>query len=138
MFISLFFFFFLKPLRLFCFCTQLANEELSELQSELETLTEKNQQAEVDLAKKHGVTREKVCLHHFHFEEGGLENTCGVFVSQAKEMGRLLLAIDSLAQQCYLPAYGPLETMNTLTKMDMVKVLSSWRSFHSVRTASLS
>ncbi|XP_037551282.1 coiled-coil domain-containing protein 42 homolog [Nematolebias whitei] len=76
----------------------LANKELSELQSELETLKEKNQQAEADLVNMHGVSREK-----------------------AKEMGKLLLAINSLAQQCYLPAYGPLETMDTLTKMDMVK-----------------
>lgn len=34
------------------------------------------------------------------------------------------MAINNLAEQCYLPAYGPLENMNILTMMDMVKVIS--------------
>ncbi|KAM4542311.1 uncharacterized protein CCDC197 isoform 1-T1 [Odontesthes bonariensis] len=76
----------------------MAHKELPELQSELETLKERNKQAEVNLLMKQGVTRQKV-----------------------EEVGRLLIAINNLAQQCYLPAYGPLESMNTLTMMDMVK-----------------
>ncbi|XP_017270175.1 coiled-coil domain-containing protein 42 like-2 [Kryptolebias marmoratus] len=76
----------------------LASRELSELQGELESLREKNKQAEVDLIMEQGVSRVK-----------------------AEEMGRLLMAISSLAQQCYLPAFGSLERMTVLTMMDMVK-----------------
>lgn len=32
------------------------------------------------------------------------------------------MAINNLAEQCYISTYGPLENMNMLTKMDMVKV----------------
>ncbi|XP_036927614.1 coiled-coil domain-containing protein 42 homolog [Acanthopagrus latus] len=76
----------------------MAIKELSELQSELETLKEKNKQAEANLLTEQGLTREKV-----------------------KQVGILHMAINNLAQQCYLPTYGPLENMNTLTMMDMVK-----------------
>ncbi|XP_011483176.1 coiled-coil domain-containing protein 42 homolog isoform X2 [Oryzias latipes] len=76
----------------------MANKELSELQSELVTLEEKNKQTEANLMIKEGVVKEKV-------EEGA----------------RLLMAIDNLAQQCYLPTYGLLESMNVLFKMDMIK-----------------
>lgn len=43
---------------------------------------------------------------------------------QVKEMGAVLMAVNNLAEQCYLPAYGSLEKMNMLTKMDMVKVIA--------------
>ncbi|KAM9341279.1 uncharacterized protein CCDC197 [Symphorus nematophorus] len=76
----------------------MANKELSELQSELETLKEKNKQAEVNLLIEQGLSREKV-----------------------GEVGTLLMGINNLAEQCYLPAYGPLKNMNTSTMMDMVK-----------------
>ncbi|XP_034078080.1 LOW QUALITY PROTEIN: coiled-coil domain-containing protein 42 homolog [Gymnodraco acuticeps] len=76
----------------------MANKELSELQSELETLKEKNEQAEVNLLMEQGLSREKV-----------------------KEVGCLLMAINNLADLCYIATYGPLENMNILTKMDMVK-----------------
>ncbi len=33
------------------------------------------------------------------------------------------MAINNLAELCYLASYGPLENMNTLTMMDMVKVI---------------
>lgn len=32
------------------------------------------------------------------------------------------MAVSNLAEQCYIPTYGPLDNMNMLTKMDMVKV----------------
>lgn len=32
------------------------------------------------------------------------------------------MAVNNLAEQCYIPTYGPLENMSMLTKMDMVKV----------------
>lgn len=44
-------------------------------------------------------------------------------ISQVEEVGTLLMAINNLAEQCYLAAYGPLENMNILTMMDMVKVI---------------
>lgn len=34
------------------------------------------------------------------------------------------MAVNNLAEQCYLAAYGPLDKMNVLTMMDMVKVIS--------------
>lgn len=37
------------------------------------------------------------------------------------------MAINNLAEQCYLLAYGPLENMNILRMMDMVKVTSSYQ-----------
>ncbi|XP_035467110.1 coiled-coil domain-containing protein 42 homolog isoform X1 [Scophthalmus maximus] len=76
----------------------MANRKLSELQSELEMLEEKNKQAEVNLHMVQGLSREKI-----------------------EEVGRLLMAINNLAEQCHLPAYGPLENMSVLTMMDMVK-----------------
>lgn len=95
-----------------CMCVrvlQMAIKELSELQSELETLKEKNKQAEVSLLTEQGLTREKV-----------------------KQVGILHMAINNLAQQCYLPTYGPLENMNTLTMMDMVKVMHQGNSLINV------
>ncbi|XP_039992606.1 coiled-coil domain-containing protein 42 homolog [Xiphias gladius] len=76
----------------------MANKELSELQSELETLKERNKQAEVNLLMEQGLSREKV-----------------------EEVGSFLMAINDLAEQCYIPTYGPLGNMNVLTKMEMVK-----------------
>ncbi|CAB1457992.1 unnamed protein product [Pleuronectes platessa] len=76
----------------------MANKELSELQTELEMLKEKNEQAEVNLLMVQGLSTEKV-----------------------EEVGSLLMAVHNLAEQCYLPTYGPLENMNEPTKMDMVK-----------------
>ncbi|MED6275388.1 hypothetical protein CHARACLAT_026133 [Characodon lateralis] len=76
----------------------MSNKELSELQSELESLKEKNKQAEVNLLMKQDISRDKV-----------------------EEVGKLLMAVNNLAQQCYLPEFGPLESMSVLTMMDMVK-----------------
>ncbi|XP_067335311.1 coiled-coil domain-containing protein 42 homolog [Channa argus] len=76
----------------------MANKELYELQSELETIKEKSKQAEVNLLMEKGGLREKVI-----------------------QVGSLLMAINNLAEQCHIQAYGPLENMNALTMMDMVK-----------------
>ncbi|KAM8834279.1 uncharacterized protein CCDC197 [Synchiropus picturatus] len=74
------------------------NKELSELQSELESLQEMNKQAEGDLLMEGGQSRRKV-----------------------EASGSLLLAATNLADQCSLPAFGPLENMAVPTMMDMVK-----------------
>lgn len=47
---------------MFLYVLQMAIKELSELQSELETLKEKNKQAEVNLQMEQDLSREKVCL----------------------------------------------------------------------------
>lgn len=47
---------------------QMANKELSELQGELETLKEKNKQAEVNLLMEQGLSREKVCFQGYDLE----------------------------------------------------------------------
>ncbi|XP_054909274.1 coiled-coil domain-containing protein 42 like-2 [Poeciliopsis prolifica] len=78
--------------------TLMSSKELSELHSELESLKEKNRQVEVNLMMKRGVSREKV-----------------------EEVGKLLLAVNNLAQECYIPEFGLLEGMSVLTMMDMVK-----------------
>lgn len=46
----------------------MANKELSELQSELETLIEKNKQAEVNLLMEQGLSRERVCTQDNELE----------------------------------------------------------------------
>uniref|UniRef100_A0A3Q2T5N5 ubiquitinyl hydrolase 1 n=1 Tax=Fundulus heteroclitus TaxID=8078 RepID=A0A3Q2T5N5_FUNHE len=76
----------------------MSTKELCELQSELESLKEKNKQAEVNLLMNQGASREKV-----------------------EEVGKLLMAVNNLAQQCYISQYGPLKSMSVLTMMDMVK-----------------
>ncbi|KAM6912262.1 uncharacterized protein CCDC197 [Xenentodon cancila] len=76
----------------------MASKELLELQSELETLKEQNKKAETVLLVEQGVSREK-----------------------AEEVGKLLMAINNLAEQCYLPEYGHLERMSEVMMMDMVK-----------------
>lgn len=45
-----------------------------------------------------------------------------ICVSQVEEVGKLLMAVNNLAQECYIPEFGPLEGMSVLTMMDMVKV----------------
>ncbi|XP_054652282.1 coiled-coil domain-containing protein 42 like-2 [Dunckerocampus dactyliophorus] len=76
----------------------IASKELCELQRELESLKEKNKQEEDKLLTEQGQSRRK-----------------------AEEVGSLIMAINNLAEQCYLPAYGPLEDMSVSTMMDMVK-----------------
>ncbi|XP_076014641.1 uncharacterized protein CCDC197 [Genypterus blacodes] len=76
----------------------MANQDLSELQSEWERLKEKNKQTEMNLLVERDHARD-----------------------EAEEAGSMLMAIQNLAEQCYLPEYGPLENMNILTKMGMVK-----------------
>ncbi|XP_040056367.2 uncharacterized protein CCDC197 isoform X1 [Gasterosteus aculeatus] len=86
--------------------TLMANKELSEQRTELENLKEKNKQAEVNLLMEQGLSRQKV-----------------------EEEGRMLMAINNLAEQCYISAYGPLTNMSILTMMDMVKLVfrsTSW------------
>ncbi|XP_061599273.1 coiled-coil domain-containing protein 42 homolog [Cololabis saira] len=75
-----------------------ASKELLELQSELEILNEQNKKAEVVLLMQQGISREK-----------------------AEEVGKLLMAINNLAEQCYLPEYGNLQSMSKVMMMDMVK-----------------
>ncbi|XP_061751144.1 coiled-coil domain-containing protein 42 like-2 isoform X2 [Nerophis ophidion] len=76
----------------------MASKEIHELQRQLESLKEKNKQEEDKLLMEQGQSRKK-----------------------AEEVGSLILAVNNLAEQCYLPSYGPLESMNASTMMDMVK-----------------
>lgn len=105
-------------------------KELSELQSELETLKEDNKQAEANLLMEQGLSKEKVSFPvSLHVRENSRVLDANSFtlcaiISQVKKVGTLLMAVNNLAEQCYLAAYGPLEDMNALTKMDMVKVIT--------------
>ncbi|XP_077587680.1 uncharacterized protein CCDC197 [Stigmatopora nigra] len=76
----------------------MASKELDQLQRQLESLKEENKQAENHLFQEQEQSRKK-----------------------AEEIGSLILAINNLAEQCYLPAYGPLENMSASLRMDMVK-----------------
>ncbi|CAL9687008.1 unnamed protein product [Knipowitschia caucasica] len=75
----------------------MVNKELSELQNELEGLKDMNKEAEISLLTEQGQSREKV-----------------------EEVGSIFMAINNLAEQCYLPSYGALEDINVLTMMEMV------------------
>uniref|UniRef100_UPI00398F54CE uncharacterized protein CCDC197 n=1 Tax=Pristiophorus japonicus TaxID=55135 RepID=UPI00398F54CE len=45
----------------------------------------------------------------------------GNFIHQSEDLGAILLAINNLADQCYVRHYGILEEISILTKLDMVK-----------------
>ncbi|XP_020355430.1 uncharacterized protein CCDC197 [Oncorhynchus kisutch] len=74
------------------------NRELSELQTQWDRAKEKNNQTEIKLMMHQGQSRDQV-----------------------EEVGCLLIAVKNLAEQCYLQHYGPLEEIDMLTMMDMVK-----------------
>lgn len=117
----------------------MANKELSELQSELETLKEENKQTEVKLLVEQDLSRVKVCFQDYELICRWVLNRnvkYAIIITQVEEVGCLLMAINNLAEQCYLAAYGPLENMNMLTMMDMVKVISS-ENYHSYRDTNL-
>ncbi|XP_071767051.1 uncharacterized protein CCDC197 [Centroberyx gerrardi] len=76
----------------------MTNKELSELQSQWDRLREKNKQREMNLLMDQDQSRDQV-----------------------EEVGSLLIAIKNLGEQCYLQTYGPLEDMNILVMMDMMK-----------------
>lgn len=58
----------MKNLLVFLHLLQMANKELSELQSELEILKEKNKQEEVNLLMEQGLSREKVQFQDYEME----------------------------------------------------------------------
>ncbi|MGH0151595.1 UNVERIFIED_CONTAM: hypothetical protein FKN15_031752 [Acipenser sinensis] len=76
----------------------MANGELSELQMEWDRAKERSKQLEMKLNLNQGLVR-----------------------NQSEKFGSLLMAITNLADQCYLRHYGPLEEINILTKLDMIK-----------------
>ncbi|KAM3595560.1 uncharacterized protein V6R79_025123 [Siganus canaliculatus] len=74
------------------------SKKLSDLQSKLEILVQDNKQADSNLLMQQSLSREK-----------------------AVGDGTLFMAVNNLAEQCYLEAYGPLQNMSMPTMMDMVK-----------------
>ncbi|XP_062324993.1 coiled-coil domain-containing protein 42 homolog [Osmerus eperlanus] len=76
----------------------MANRTLSELQSQWDSIKEQNKQKEINLLIHHGQSRNKL-----------------------EEVGCLVIAVRNLGEQCYLQNYGPLEEMDMLTILDMVK-----------------
>lgn len=74
------------------------NQDLSDLQTQLDQMTERNKQQEMSLQLQQAQSRDQV-----------------------EELGRVLLAVRNLAEQCQLSHYGPLQDMNTSTMMDMIK-----------------
>ncbi|XP_067312367.1 coiled-coil domain-containing protein 42 homolog [Pseudorasbora parva] len=76
----------------------MANQELSERQSQLDQMSEKNKQLEMTLHMHMGQSRE-----------------------QAEEVGNILIAVRNLGEQCHLSHYGPLDGLDTASMMDMIK-----------------
>ncbi|XP_026867399.2 coiled-coil domain-containing protein 42 homolog [Electrophorus electricus] len=76
----------------------MTNKELSELQTQWDQIVEKNKQLEMTQHIHQGRSRDK-----------------------AEETGSLVIAVKHLGQQCYLQHYGPLEDMDMLVMMDMIK-----------------
>ncbi|XP_066523484.1 coiled-coil domain-containing protein 42 homolog [Hoplias malabaricus] len=76
----------------------MTNKELSELQTQWDQIKEKNKQLEMTLHIRQSQSRDQV-----------------------EEVGSLLIAVKNLGQQCYLQHYGPLENIDVLTIMDMIK-----------------
>ncbi|XP_056332740.1 coiled-coil domain-containing protein 42 homolog [Danio aesculapii] len=76
----------------------MTNQDLSDLQTQLDQMTERNKQLEMSLQLQQAQSRDQV-----------------------EELGRVLLAVRNLAEQCQLSHYGPLQDMNTSTMMDMIK-----------------
>ncbi|CAL8286734.1 unnamed protein product [Lota lota] len=76
----------------------MTHRDLSELQSQRDMLKEQNKQREMNLLMDQGHQRDQV-----------------------EEVASLLIAIRNLGEQCYLNTYGPLEDMDLLRMMDMVK-----------------
>ncbi|XP_028851933.1 uncharacterized protein CCDC197 [Denticeps clupeoides] len=74
------------------------NKELAELQIQWDKARERNIQLEVAFQTHQGQTRD-----------------------QAEEVGNLLVAVRNLGEQCYLSNYGPLENIDILSIMDMIK-----------------
>ncbi|MBN3319947.1 CCD42 protein, partial [Atractosteus spatula] len=77
----------------------MTNSELSDLQIQYDRAKERNKQLEMNLT-----------LHQ------------GQFRNQSEELGSLLMAVTNLGEQCYIHHYGPLEDLNILTMLDMIKV----------------
>lgn len=107
---------------------QMGIKERSELQGELDSLKEENEQMEDKLVVEHGLSREKVCsraswqVRALSAAYRCVGNAVIAIISQVEEVGTSLMAINNLAEQCYLAARGPLQNMTVLSKMDMVKV----------------
>ncbi|XP_051724177.1 coiled-coil domain-containing protein 42 homolog isoform X1 [Ctenopharyngodon idella] len=76
----------------------MTNQELSERQTQLDQMNEKNKQLEMTLQMHMAQSRDQV-----------------------EEAGNILIAVRNLGEQCYLSHYGPLDSMETVTMMDMIK-----------------
>ncbi|CAM4650891.1 unnamed protein product [Leuciscus chuanchicus] len=76
----------------------MANQELSERQTQLDQTSERNKQLEMTLRMHMSQSRDQV-----------------------EEVGNILIAVRNLGEQCYLSHYGPLDGMDAATVMDMIK-----------------
>ncbi|XP_029453724.1 uncharacterized protein CCDC197 [Rhinatrema bivittatum] len=72
--------------------------EVSQLQMKHDKLQERNKHLELNIN-----------LQRSHFRH------------QSVELGRVLMSIANLAEQCHMPHYGPLQQIELLPKLDMIK-----------------
>ncbi|KAI5102537.1 coiled-coil domain-containing protein 42-like [Silurus meridionalis] len=90
----------------------MSTKELSEQQSQWEQIREINKQLEMTLYTQHDQSRDQI-----------------------EEIGTILLAVKNLAQQCHQQHYGPLNEMDLLTMMDMIKVQMDTSKLVSIKEA---
>ncbi|XP_035281349.1 coiled-coil domain-containing protein 42 homolog [Anguilla anguilla] len=76
----------------------MTNRKLYELQNQWDRMRERNKELEMNLQFHLGQSRD-----------------------QTEETGSLLIAIQNMGEQCHSEQYGPLEDMNLLRMMDMIK-----------------
>ncbi|KAJ8399177.1 hypothetical protein AAFF_G00415560, partial [Aldrovandia affinis] len=76
----------------------MTNRKLYELQTHWDKIKERNKELELNLQLHQGQSRDQI-----------------------EETGSLLIAVRNLGEQCHLQHYGPLEDMNLLHMMDMIK-----------------
>ncbi|XP_067222977.1 coiled-coil domain-containing protein 42 homolog isoform X2 [Chanodichthys erythropterus] len=103
--------------------TKTTNQELSERQTQLDQMNEKNKQLEMTLQMHMAQSRDQFQLEsashrsRSHFSLTTVTYKC----KQVEEAGNILIAVRNLGEQCYLSHYGPLDSMDTVTMMDMIK-----------------
>ncbi|XP_053331661.1 coiled-coil domain-containing protein 42 homolog [Spea bombifrons] len=79
-------------------CKLTMNSELSRLQQEYDRIVERNKQLELN----------------FNLNKGH-------FRTQSVEVGSLLMAVTNLAEQCHMKHYGPVDEVELLRKLEMIK-----------------
>ncbi|XP_060138910.1 myosin-7-like [Zootoca vivipara] len=96
---------------------------IEETQKELESLREEHNITTFMLlgkiselqSKKSSLQEKKIHLCHY------IDNEECLIDQQRQDLSRMLLAVNNMAELCYMPHYGPLDDMTLLSKLDMIQ-----------------